>query len=57
MKKFLHFFVAAALTAMPLGAFADNDNPGFGWTSYSAGSSVSGAPTKGSFYNGYMPCD
>ena len=57
MKKFLHFFVAAALMAMPLGAFADNDNPGFGWTSYSAGSSVSGAPTKGSFYNGYMPCD
>ena len=42
---------------MPAGAFADNDNPCFGWVGYSADSKVSGAPVKGSLFDGEMPCD
>ena len=57
MKKFLQILVTAALAVMPAGAFADNDNPCFGWVSYSADSKVSGAPVKGSLFDGEMPCD
>ncbi len=57
MKKFLHFIVAAALTAMPIGAFADSDNPVSGRIGISAGSNGQTAPTKGAFFEGSMPCD
>lgn len=57
MKKFLQILVTAALAVMPAGAFADNDNPCFGWVGYSADSKVSGAPVKGALFDGEMPCD
>ena len=57
MKKFLQILVTAVLAVMPAGAFADNDNPCFGWVGYSADSKVSGAPVKGALFDGEMPCD
>ncbi len=57
MKKYLHFLVAAALTAMPLSALAIDNNPVYGLAHYGSASSNTVAPTKGGFYEGSMPCD
>lgn len=54
MKKTLHFILLAALMAMPVSAFADNDNP-LSFSAPSGKSMAASRPLRG-WVDGNMPC-